>query len=164
MKDRIKFTAYLKELPEWDGIDHIKSLCNYLNIQPQDEYNNQDEYDANSFDRSLKYILYKFLERVFNCESKPKYFPTVLIGHQLIGKTTFINFLNPKGIKVIEDFEPAYDLITDACIIGSSSFDRMDYQFLDRFYINSINLNYQKEIDINKVWSQAYSIFMRDRK
>lgn len=80
----IKF--YFNQLPKWDGIDHIKHLCNYIKTKD---------------DKALHYHFEKWLARAVLCAIKVEYVNKqciVFTSTQNVGKSTFLRFLIPKEL------------------------------------------------------------------
>lgn len=197
------FEEYFQNLPEWDGIDHIKKLASYIKADDQ-------AYFEQMFEKALV--------RNIACALDDTYYNRIVVTfvseQQNIGKSYFFKFLNPFKHKYYTD-EPLKDnkdsrfALTEnfiysleeldslskfevgrlkATISASGVKERVPYaankewfprccsfwgstnkrDFLtdDKntrwlcFYIHSIDWKgYSKNIDINKVWAQAWHLY-----
>lgn len=197
------FVEYFENLPtHTDDKDYIKELANYVNTTDQEFFEVQFK---KTLVRSIACSLYNEENRIV----------FVLVGEkQHTGKSTFIRFLNPFGIKYYTEsplrdtkdgeFSYAQNFIYNleelsslnnieinklkAIISKTMIKERKAYaedaeehprrcnfwgstnngQFLTDtentrwlcFTIESINWDYKKDIDINKVWAQAYKLYI----
>ena len=199
------YEDYFKNLPEWDGVDYIKQLSEYIQVEEAKGY---------YFFVQLK----KWLVRTVKCALEPNYFNKqmlVFVGEeQNKGKTTFCRWLCPLFLKefyteeiaqgkdeylqlssnflvVYDDFDKLYrssleniksilskttikfrlpyakreQLFSRTCsFIGSTnqmqflSDETGSIRFLS-FLLKSINFDYSKNCDINKIYAQAYYLY-----
>ncbi len=81
------FANYFNSLPEWDGVDYINELCQYVKCDDSDW---------------LALMLTKHMVRAIKCAIEPEYYNrivfTLVSEEQEIGKSYFIRFLNPFGL------------------------------------------------------------------
>jgi predicted P-loop ATPase len=86
------FVDYFTNLTEWDGHDYIKQLASYIKVTNQDFFCSMFE---------------KALVRNIACALQPEYYNrivfTLISEKQEIGKSYFIQFLNPFGAKYYTD-------------------------------------------------------------
>lgn len=191
---------YFKKLAGWDGEDHIRKLAGFVRTN-----------DSEAF----RYHLEKWLTRAVLCALKKDYVNKQCLvlasSRQNTGKTTFLRFLIPDGLKgyYSENVTVDKDGIIAICknfilnadelaVLSKSDVNtlksfismggakvRVPYgrkpENMDRicsfvastnrtdfltdetgsvrwlvFEVLSIDFNYSKEIDIDKVWAQAY--------
>ncbi len=199
------YKAYFESLPEWDGVDYIKELSEYIRVEESQGY---------YFFVQLK----KWLVRTIKCALEPKYFNKqmlVFVGEeQNTGKTTFCRWLCPpllqeyyteeiaqgkdEYIQLASNFIVVYDELvklnksgledikaiftktqmkyrppyakTEQTFFRTCSFigNTNQTQFLSdetgsirflSFLLKSINFNYSKYCDINKIYAQAYYLY-----
>lgn len=199
------YKDYFDSLPEWDGVDYIKQLSEYIQVEESKGY---------YFFVQLK----KWLVRAIKCALEPNYFNKqmlVFVGEdQNKGKTTFCRWLCPPFLKdfyteeiaqgkdeylqlssnffvVYDDFDKLYrsgleniksilskttikfrlpyakreQLFSRTCsFIGSTNQTQFltdetgSIRFLS-FLFKSINFDYSKNCDINKIYAQAYYLY-----
>lgn len=199
------YKDYFESLPEWDGVDYIKKLSEYIRVEESKGY---------YFFVQLK----KWLVRTIKCALEPNYFNKqmlVFVGEeQNKGKTTFCRWLCPPFLKdfyteemaqgkdeylqlssnflvVYDDFDKLYrssyeniksilskttikfrlpyakreQLFSRTCsFIGSTNQTQFltdetgSIRFLS-FLLKGIDFNYSKDIDINKIYAQAYYLY-----
>lgn len=199
------YKAYFESLPEWDGVDYIKQLSEYIQVEEANGY---------YFFVQLK----KWLVRSIKCALEPKYFNKqmlVFVGEQQnTGKTTFCRWLCPPPLReyyteetaqgkdeymqLASNFIVVYDELvklnksgledikaiftktqmkyrppyakTEQTFFRSCSFigNTNQTQFLSDetgsirflcFLLKSINFDYSKYCDINKIYAQAYYLY-----
>lgn len=193
-------SEYFKNLPEWDGNDHIAILCTYIKTAD---------------DKAFHYHFEKWLTRTVLCalekEKVNKQCFVLCNTLQNSGKTSFLRFLIPKALEkyYTENISVDKDGIVAICknficnadelailtktdvnvlksfISKSSANIRLPYarkaELLHRissfcgstnrtefltdetgsvrwlvFEVKSIDFDYSKEIEVDKLWSQAY--------
>lgn len=199
------YQAYFNSLPEWDGVDYIKKLSEYIRVEESKGY---------YFFVQLK----KWLVRAVKCALEPNYFNKqilVFVGEeQNTGKTTFCRWLCPPFLKEyyteetaqgkdeymqlasnfivlydelvklnkagLEDikailskniikYRPPYakreQIFSRSCsFIGNTNQTQFltdetgSIRFLS-FLLKGIDFNYSKDIDINKIYAQAYYLY-----
>ena len=199
------YKAYFESLPEWDGLDYIKELSEYIRVE---------ECQGYYFFVQLK----KWLVRTIKCALEPMYFNKqmlVFVGEQQnTGKTTFCRWLCPpplreyyteeiaqgkdEYIQLASNFIVVYDELvklnksgledikaiftktqmkyrppyakTEQTFFRTCSFigNTNQTQFLSdetgsirflSFLLKSINFDYSKNCDINKIYAQAYYLY-----
>lgn len=199
------YKDYFESLPEWDGVDYIKELSEYIRVEESQGY---------YFFVQLK----KWLVRSIKCALEPKYFNKqmlVFVGEQQnTGKTTFCRWLCPpplqeyyteeiaqgkdEYIQLASNFIVVYDELvklnksgledikaiftktqmkyrppyakTEQTFFRTCSFigNTNQTQFLSdetgsirflSFLLKSINFDYSKYCDINKIYAQAYYLY-----
>lgn len=199
------YKAYFESLPEWDGVDYIKELSEYIRVEESQGY---------YFFVQLK----KWLVRTIKCALEPMYFNKqmlVFVGEQQnTGKTTFCRWLCPPPLKeyyteeiaqgkdeyiqLASNFIVVYDELVKLNKSGLEDIKaiftktQMKYrppyakseqtffrtcsfigntnqtQFLSdetgsirflSFLLKSINFDYSKYCDINKIYAQAYYLY-----
>lgn len=196
------FLNYFEGLPKWDRVDHIAKLAGFIST-------NDDEFFKSQFK--------KCLVRCIRCGlgERENRIVFVLVGEkQNTGKSTFIRFLAPFGMKyytesVIHakdkdttfalaenfiynleelaslsnvDVNRLKSIISTASINERKPYARDTIQVPRRanffastnkiefltdtentrwliFQVNDISWGYTKEIDIHKVWAQAYHLY-----
>lgn len=199
------YKDYFESLPEWDGVDYIKKLSEYVRVEESKGY---------YFFVQLK----KWLVRAVKCALEPNYFNKqilVFVGaEQNTGKTTFCRWLCPPFLKDyyteetaqgkdeymqlasnfivlydelvklnkagLEDikailsknvikYRPPYakreQIFARTCsFIGNTNQTQFltdetgSIRFLS-FLLKGIDFNYSKDIDINKIYAQAYYLY-----
>jgi hypothetical protein len=86
------FKEYFKSLPKWDGEDHIQKLASHVKVKDQPFFNKMFE---------------KALVRNIACALEPNNYNrivfTIISEKQEIGKSFFIQYLNPFGAKYYTD-------------------------------------------------------------
>jgi predicted P-loop ATPase len=204
----IMFNEYFKNLPTWDGIDHIGKLAKYLKVHEIPELNEVDRLD-----RIFRKTLVNMVACSLETGTKKQCF-TLVHDKQNSGKSTFLRWLCPP--KLANYYSEAVGLSKDDLIALTENFIinidelstlskvklnslksvmskdfvkvRLPYserpeilqrrcnfvastnslEFLQNesesnhficFFLSSIDWNYKSEIDIDKVWSQAYHLF-----
>lgn len=199
------YKAYFESLPEWDGVDYIKELSEYIKVEESQGY---------YFFVQLK----KWLVRTIKCALEPLYFNKqmlVFVGEQQnTGKTTFCRWLCPpplqefyteevaqgkdEYIQLASNFMVVYDELVKLNKSGLEDIKaiftktQMKYrppyakieqtffrtcsfigntnqtQFLSdetgsirflSFLLKSINFDYSKNCDINKIYAQVYYLY-----
>lgn len=203
------FTQYFENLPEWDGVDIIGRLAEYIKVQDLTKKTNERERFSRMFKKTLVRMVACSLEAGFN-----KQCFTLVHDKQNSGKSTFLRWLCPPPladyyseavgiskddlIALTENFIinidelstlSKYDINALKSVMSKDRVKvRLPYgerpemlqrrcnfvastnrlEFLNDetgsvrwvcFLLSSIDWNYKKEIDINKVWSQAYHLF-----
>ena len=203
------FMEYFKNLPEWDGEDHIKNLSGFIKVQELSKYSQERSRFENMFRKMLVRSVACGLEVDFN-----KHCFTLVHEKQSSGKTTFLRWLCPPQLEdyYTENIGTGKDdliALTENFIVNIdelsvlSKYDinalksvmskhkvkvRLPYgdrpeilqrrcnfvastnrlEFLNDetghvrwvcFLIDNIDWDYNKKIDINKVWAQAYHLF-----
>lgn len=197
------FEEYFKGLAQWDGVDYIEQLANFVNA-----------IDQNSFNNHFK----KWLVRVVACALLPDYYnkqALVLIGEkQNTGKSTWCRFLCPPSLTkyIAENISTDKDSrillaknllinLDELALMGKSDLNSLKAYFsktqinerlpwgrnatiISRrcsfigstnqnefltdetgsvrwlcFEIKSIDWEYSRAIDINKVFAQALYLF-----
>lgn len=92
--DRIReynpYRAYFESLGKWDGVDYVKKIADYVNI---------DNIGSLDFFEQLK----KWLIRLVKCALEPRFFNKqmlVFVGEEHnVGKTSFCRWLCPDALK-----------------------------------------------------------------
>ena len=80
---------YFKKLPDWDGVDYIKQYASYVNTD-------DDELFANH----LKKWCVRAIRSILDPNKINKHCLVLANGEQHAGKSTYINYLIPKELKV----------------------------------------------------------------
>lgn len=199
------YKAYFESLPEWDGVDYIKQLSEYIQVEESKGY---------YFFVQLK----KWLVRAIKCALEPKYFNKqmlVFVGEQQnTGKTTFCRWLCPpllqsyyteevaqgkdEYMQLSSNFFVVYDelvklnkaglddikaLFTKNSIKYRPPYAKIEQEYFRTcsfigntnqtqfltdesgsirflsFLLKSINFDYSKNCDINKIYAQAYYLY-----
>jgi hypothetical protein len=200
--------SYFRNLPAWDGTDHISNLSSYIILQ-------EENHDRERFNRHMKKMLVRTIASGLSIDFNKRCI--IFIGGQDAGKSTFqrwlcppklqnycaenIDFSNKDGLRALADNFwiilddmgklPKDHINTVKSVMSRNQIKiRLPYDANDTimprrgnfigngnedeflsdptgnvrwicFRIQDINWNYMKDININKVWSQAYHIFKK---
>jgi predicted P-loop ATPase len=203
------FEEYFENLPEWDGIDHIGKLAEYVKVQELTKNSNERERFNRMFKKMFVRMVACSLEAGFN-----KQCFTLVHDKQNSGKSTFLRWLCPPKlanyyteavgiskddlIALTENFINNIDELSTLSKVDLNALKsvmskdrvkvRLPYgerpEMLQRrcnfvastnrleflsdetgsvrwvcFLLSSIDWDYKKNIDIDKVWSQANHLF-----
>jgi Virulence-associated protein E/VirE N-terminal domain len=95
-KEYDPFTLYFQNLPKWDGIDHVKNFCSFIEVA---------ESNLN-FEEHLKKALCRSVAQNFGTLSFNKQ-GIILQGKSNNGKTSLLRYLNPFGERYhIDKYNP----------------------------------------------------------
>lgn len=129
---------YFNQLPDWDGINHIKKYASYCYTD-----------DNQLFETHLMKWAVRAVKTVFDCEQINKH-AIVLEGGQSYGKSYYLNFLCPKQLLPY--------LYTS---LGTDKDDKI--KLAKSFLINIEELDVMGKYDVNSVKAYISTVSVNER-